>query len=194
MQLIQIMYMNFPFIGAFLLGIVGALEPCQFSNHLAAFMLTKKVITTKQIPKSEFVAFAFGKITVYWIVGVLILTFGQGLFSEAHPVFEWTHKLLGPFFIIFGLYMLNIIHLPGRSPKIVPAFTTKLVDQLREGAFYPFGMGAAVALAFCPTMFWLFFGLIAPTMISNPVGILLPPVFGMGTVIPLMIVVMAISW
>lgn len=48
MHLIQDMYINFPFIGAFLLGIIGALEPCQFSNNLATFMLNQKDITTKK--------------------------------------------------------------------------------------------------------------------------------------------------
>lgn len=193
MHLIQDMYMYFPFIGAFLLGIIGALEPCQFSNNLAAFMLTQKDITTKKIPKSEFAAFAFGKITVYWILGFLVLTFGQGLSSEAHPLFEWTHKLLAPLFIVVGLYMLNIIHLPGKSPKIVSVIITKLVNQLQESDLYPFGLGVAVALAFCPTMFWLFFGLLAPTMILNPIGILLPPVFGIGTVVPLLLVLLVLS-
>lgn len=48
-----------------------------------------------------------------------------------------------------------------------------------------FGMGVAFAVAFCPTLFWLFFGLTLPLAIASPLGFVYPAVFAVGTALPL---------
>jgi hypothetical protein len=49
-----------------------------------------------------------------------------------------------------------------------------------KGAFL---FGIAFSLGFCPTMFLIFFGTLMPLTLTTSYGFLLPPVFGIGTVI-----------
>src|SRR5699024_8432424 len=56
------------------------------------------------------------------------------------------------------------------------------------GKWGSFLMGAAFSLGFCPTMFWLFFGLLMPLTFSSSAGVFLPSLFAIGTAIPLFII------
>lgn len=49
-------------------------------------------------------------------------------------------------------------------------------------------MGAMFSIAFCPTMFVLFFLSLIPTVISTSYGLILPAVFGVATSLPILIV------
>jgi cytochrome c biogenesis protein CcdA len=42
-------------------------------------------------------------------------------------------------------------------------------------------------------MFWLFFGLAMPLMLSSSTGPLIPAVFALGTALPLMVVLLVLS-
>jgi threonine/homoserine/homoserine lactone efflux protein len=54
-------------------------------------------------------------------------------------------------------------------------------------------LGFSFSLAFCPTMFVLFFITLMPIVLSSPYGFILPSIFALGTAIPLLIVI-AIIW
>ena len=51
-------------------------------------------------------------------------------------------------------------------------------------------LGAAFAFAFCPTLFWLFFGLTIPLAITSTGGIIFPSIFAIGTALP----VLGLAW
>ncbi|RTH03425.1 cytochrome C biogenesis protein, partial [Thermus scotoductus] len=53
------------------------------------------------------------------------------------------------------------------------------------GGLGPLALGGVYGLAFCPTLFWLFFGLLLPLALASPLGFLLPGVFALGTGLPL---------
>jgi hypothetical protein len=48
-------------------------------------------------------------------------------------------------------------------------------------------MGVAFSLGFCPTMFSLFFGGVIPLALKSSYGLLLPPLFAVGTAMPLLL-------
>jgi cytochrome c-type biogenesis protein len=48
------------------------------------------------------------------------------------------------------------------------------------------------SLAFCPTMFLLFFVTLMPVVMSSAYGFILPPIFAIGTAIPLLIFIFII--
>ena len=48
-------------------------------------------------------------------------------------------------------------------------------------------MGACFAIAFCPTMFVLFFVWLMPTVVTTPYGFILPAIFGIATSVPLIV-------
>lgn len=180
-----------PMLGAVLLGMVGAFAPCQLSGNVAAFSLFGKRITTSRLFKLELMLFILGKVTIYTGLGLLIFLFGQQLSTEAIPIFQWARKLLAPLFIIIGLFQLNIL----RFRRGVNLFSNAVENMAErsQGMIRPFLLGAAFSLGFCPTMFWLFFGLLLPMMFANPVGFLLPPLFSIGTTIPLLIIFVVIT-
>jgi len=57
-----------------------------------------------------------------------------------------------------------------------------------------FVLGIIFSLAFCPTLFWLFFGMVVPLSIKSPIGIIYPLVFALGTLIPLMLMILLINF
>jgi cytochrome c-type biogenesis protein len=94
---------------------------------------------------------------------------------------------MGPLLILVGIYMLGFIKLKG---------TFKLLklskEYTHESPFASFMLGLSFSLAFCPTMFVLFFVTLMPVVLSSPYGFILPPTFALGTAIPLLIVIFII--
>ncbi len=83
--------------------------------------------------------------------------------------------------------MLGWVRLPG-------GFGMKISQMLKEktnrmkGARGTFLLGIGFSLGWCATMFSLFFGLLVPLMLSEPGGGLLPPVFALGTILPILFI------
>jgi cytochrome c-type biogenesis protein len=48
-------------------------------------------------------------------------------------------------------------------------------------------LGIAFSLGFCPTMLWIFFGLVMPVTLSSSYGYILSSVFALGTAFPLLL-------
>ncbi|RNB67526.1 hypothetical protein EDM52_22515 [Brevibacillus invocatus] len=63
-----------------------------------------------------------------------------------------------------------------------------------DGGTQSFLMGFTFSLGFCPTMFWVFFGLAVPLMLSSSIGIFVPIIFAIGTAIPLFVVLLILSF
>ena len=61
----------------------------------------------------------------------------------------------------------------------------KKVGQ-RRGVLPAYLLGVAFSFTFCPTLFWLFFGLTIPLALTSPGGLLFPGVFALGTALPVL--------
>ncbi len=181
-----------PLIGALLLGIIGAFAPCQLSGNVAAFTVFGKNLINKGTFGYNLVLFILGKIVVYSALGGIVYMFGEQLSTQAIPVFQWARKLLAPLFLLIGLFMLGWIRLPFFRTQSFLKKMEQFTDRF-HGGMQSFLLGFTFSLGFCPTMFWLFFGLAMPLMLSNSVGPLLPAVFAVGTTIPLMIVLLTFA-
>lgn len=94
---------------------------------------------------------------------------------------------MGPLLIFVGLFMLGFIkftrsfHLFKRSK-----------EYKHENPFGSFMLGFSFSLAFCLTMFILFFVTLMPVVLSSPYGFILPSIFAIGTAIPLLIFIFII--
>jgi hypothetical protein len=172
-------------IAALLLGLLGSLAPCQISANLGAITYFGQRHLQKKLSWSEIPLYLAGKIIVYSSLCGLVWLFGQSISNEAIPFFAAARKWMGPLFLVMGLFMLGVIRLPGnvgfRLSQRIDSFSKKVGGSL--GAFL---FGVAFSIAFCPTMFWLFFGLFMPMVGKSPYGIVLPSVFAIGTAIPLL--------
>lgn len=72
--------------------------------------------------------------------------------------------------------------------KFIVRLTERIQVIMKEGNLGSFLLGASFSIAFCPTMFVLFFVWLMPTVVSTSSGFALPVVFGSATSIPLLLI------
>ncbi|RSD26176.1 sulfite exporter TauE/SafE family protein [Mesobacillus subterraneus] len=178
-----------PIFASFLLGLVGALAPCQLTGNIGA--ITYYGNRSMQ-SKSQWMAIAFfilGKITVFSLLGLAVWLIGHG-FQEALPgFFSWFRKLMGPLFILIGLSLVGVF-----AFHWISRVTSRLPEWKGSGLTGSFLMGVSFSIAFCPTMFSLFFFTLMPIVLSSPYGAVLPSLFAIGTSIPLIVFAGIISY
>ncbi|SRR6266508_528408 len=179
--------LGLPAATALILGLIGALSPCQLSTNAAALAyVNRQTGGASAIPQSYGLALAYvlGKATTYTLLGALAWALGQGLNALLLPVVQGLRQMLGPALILIGLALLG--WLPWRR-TVGARLSWRLEQRIGErgGLLSAYLLGAALALAFCPTLFWLFFGLLTPLILANPGGVLFPALFAAGTAVPL---------
>jgi cytochrome c-type biogenesis protein len=177
-----------PLLFAFLLGIVGSLAPCQLTSNIGAITIYTNQSIQQGTKWSSILSFIAGKMVVFSVLGLLAVLIGRDFFQSLPVFFSIFRKSLGPIFIIIGLILLGIIKLRifdrlATLPKILP-------KNERDRSFL---MGVYFSVAFCPTMFSLFFLTLIPSAINSPVGIVMPSIFVIGTSLPLLIIVYILS-
>jgi cytochrome c-type biogenesis protein len=176
-----------PILFAFILGIVGALAPCQFTGNIGAITLYGNKSLQKGLAWSEVVFFTLGKILTFTALGLLAWSLGNEFQREITGFFPWMRKVIGPVLLLSGLFMLGIIKLRGTLTLLkIPR------DVIKEGKLGSFLMGVSFSLAFCPTMFVLFFISLMPVVVSNSYGFVLPSIFSIGTTLPLFMAIFLI--
>jgi sulfite exporter TauE/SafE len=129
-------------------------------------------------------AYTAGKVMVYTLVGSLILGLGLQLDLAAIPVAVWARKALGPLMLLIGLYLLGAFRLNIRLGQRLSRWLEARMP--REGTQGAFALGLVFSLAFCPTLFWLFFGLLIPLALASQGGWFFPGTFAVGTALPLL--------
>jgi sulfite exporter TauE/SafE len=176
--------LDLPLASAFLFGVIGAVAPCQLTTNASAMAYLSREGSRGAAGK-EAGAFLLGKILVYTLLGGLALALGAQLQRAAIPLALVTRRALGPILLLIGLSLLGAFRLRG-------GFGTRLATRLQafapgSGSARAFLMGTAFALAFCPTLFWLFFGLTVPLGLTNPLGLAFPALFAIGTSLPVLL-------
>lgn len=171
---------------ALLLGFVGAVAPCQITANVGAITYFGNRQVQQRISWWEIFFYVLGKVLVYSLLGLMFWVFGKSISNQSIPVFVYARKLVGPLLIIIGLFLIGWLKLPGnvgfRLSNAIKRFSQKIGGK--RGAFL---MGIAFSLGFCPTMFWLFFGMLMPMVLESPAGVVLPPIFAVGTAMPLLL-------
>lgn len=179
---------NIPLVSVLIFGLIGAVAPCQLSTNIAVLaFLSRRAGDSRQMWTQTF-AFVLGKMTVYLLIGGILILLGWqiGQVSRAAiPIVIFTRRAMGPLLIIVGLLMLGILQ---SRFSIGTRLSIWLEEKARErNGFMPsFLLGIAFALVFCPTLFWLFFGLTIPLAITSLGGFIFPSVFAIGTVLPVL--------
>lgn len=172
---------GFPIAFAFVLGIVGALAPCQFVGNISAITLYGNRSLQRKIVWKDVFSFIIGKVVAFTLLGLLIWLLGREIEGYLTIYFPWMRKLMGPLLIVVGLVMLGLI-----KPKWSLKLFNLMKDDKPESPFSSFLLGFSFSLAFCPTMFVLYFVSLMPVVLSSSYGFILPTVFALGTVLPLL--------
>jgi cytochrome c-type biogenesis protein len=173
-----------PMVSVFLFGLIGAVAPCQLTTNLSAMAFVSRRTGSGAMPLRLAASYTAGKALVYTLVGGIIIFLGLRLDSAAVPVVVAARRVLGPLLILMGLIFLGAIRWPFEAGGRLRHWLEARLPQ--EGAWGAFLMGLAFSVAFCPTLFWLFFGLTIPLGLRSTIGWSYPAVFALGTAAPLL--------
>lgn len=181
-------YDHSPIFIALLLGLIGAVAPCQLTGNISAITLYGNRTIQMNNSWGVITSFIIGKVIVYSAIGLLAWFFGQSFETKMTEYFPLFRKIIGPLLIITGLVLLGFLKF-----QFLDRLTLHIPESLKKGKVGSFLLGASFAIAFCPTMFVLFFIWLMPTVISTSYGLVLPAIFGVATSIPL-IIILGLIW
>lgn len=182
---------NIPLLSGFLLGLLSSISPCTLAANVGAIAyITKDIKAPKNILLNG-LFYTLGRALSYSLLGLLIY-FGVESFSLSNIFQGWGVLVVGPFFIILGLIMLNLLKLRLRAGKKWFEAINKWLSK--KGYIGSLLLGMILALAFCPYSGIIFFGVLVPIIFSSSEGYLLPIVFAFGTGLPVMIFAFVIAF
>jgi cytochrome c-type biogenesis protein len=98
-------------------------------------------------------------------------------------------KAIGPLIILVGLFLAGALKM-----RLLERILGRIPVKMGRGKIGSFLMGASFSIAFCPTMFVLFFVSLMPVVLASPSGIILPSIFGIATSIPLLIILLIMAY
>ncbi len=169
-----------PLLFAFLLGLVGATAPCQFTGNMGAITIFCNNSLQNKIPWTNIILFILGKIVVFSALGLIVWLIGTEIQGKFTLFIPWLRKFIGPLLILIGLFMIGLIKIRWNIKMIT------IPNKIKNTKLGSFLLGVTFTLAFCPTMFILFFVTLMPVVLSTSYGAVLPAVFGLGTSLPLL--------
>lgn len=173
-----------PILTAFLLGVLASISPCPLAVNIAAVaFISREVKTAKHTLLSGF-SYTLGRGVSYTLLAILVYV-GLSVFQVSSIFQGWGDKVLGPVLIMIGLLMLGVIKIsfPGGGEKI----ERMKIQLAKKGYVGSFFLGMLFALAFCPYSGVLFFGVLIPLILQSGEGLLLAPIFALGTGLPVII-------
>ncbi len=183
---------NIPLLTAFLVGILTSISPCPLATNITAVAYISKQLKSTKKTIFNGLFYTLGRIITYTLLSLLI-SLGISSFQIANIFQTWGDKVLGPILIFLGLIMLDVIKL---KIQLKNERVEKLKEKLsQQGCWGSTLLGALFALAFCPYSGVLFFGVLIPLILKSSFSVLLAPVFGLGTGLPVIIfsVLIAVS-
>lgn len=174
---------NVPIISALLLGFIGATSPCQLSTNAGALAYIARGAGSRAVVVRHAGAYLLGKVLVYTVLGTAVLLAGRGVSQELIPVIVTARKVLGPFMVVLGLFLLGLLPLRFSVGHRLSGWLEARAGTGARGAFV---LGVAFSFAFCPSLFLLFFAVTMPLALRSPVGVTFPGIFALGTTLPLL--------
>lgn len=175
---------NIPILAAFLLGILTSISPCPLATNITAIAYISKEIKTIKNTLLNGLFYTLGRSISYTLLATLIY-FGISSFSISSIFQGWGDKVLGPVLIIIGLIMFGIIKINfGKGGEKAEKIKLWLSQKGFIGSFL---LGMLFALAFCPYSGVLFFGALIPLVLKSAESLLLPPIFALGTGLPVIL-------
>lgn len=175
-------FADVPLIFALLMGIIGAVAPCQLTGNMSAITFYGNRTVQLKADWVEILFFIAGKVAVFSTLGLLAWLFGQSFETKVTDYFPLFRKVIGPLIIMTGLVLIGVLKL-----GFLQRITMRIPMKLRDVKLGSFLLGASFSLAFCPTMFVIFFLWLMPVVVTTSYGFFLPAVFGIATSLPLLL-------
>jgi len=136
---------NIPIIAAFFIGLMNAISPCPMAANITAVAYISKRIDNNKHTLIVGLLYTFGRMFTYVILASLIVWFGLNTQITSLTFQKYGDKIMGPFLIILGLVMLDVIKFSFiKNSKAFNTFKEKLADKGYWGSFM---LGAVLAVA-----------------------------------------------
>lgn len=182
---------NLPMLTAFLLGILTSISPCPLATNITAIAFISKDIKTPKYTIFSGIFYTLGRGISYTLLATLIY-FGISSFSISSIFQGWGDKVLGPILIIIGLIMFGAIKINFKGDN-------ERMGEIKawlagKGYLGSLALGILFAFAFCPYSGVLFFGVLIPLVLKSASGLFLPPLFALGTGLPVIIFAILIAY
>jgi len=178
-----------PIVSALVLGLLTAISPCPMATNITAIGFISKDIGNKNRVFYNGLMYTLGRTFAYTALAI-ILYLGADQFRISGLFQQYGGKIIGPFLVVIGIFMLGIFKLN------FPAFN-RISERFQQRSRYNywdvFLLGVLFALAFCPYSGVLYFGMLIPLTISTS-GLHLPVVFALATGIPVIIFAWLIAY
>lgn len=175
---------NIPLLSAFLIGLLTSISPCPLATNITAIAYISKDIKKPKNTILNGLFYTLGRAISYSLLATLIY-FGLSTFKVSRLFQGWGDKVLGPILIILGLIMLDVIKINIKtSNQYVEKFKLWIATKGYLGALL---LGMLFAFAFCPYSGVLFFGVLIPLILKSKEALLLPPLFAIGTGLPVIL-------
>jgi len=175
-----------PLVAAFFIGLVMTFSPCPLATNITAIAFISKKIGDNRHTLLVGTLYALGRMVAYIGLTALIVNAGLNIQSISLFLQEYGEKLIGPFLVIMGILMLEIVDIPSIGGQ---GWLQKIELYLGEkGYLGGFLLGVIFALALCPFAAVLFFGMLIPIALKTGDAIFVPAVFGIATALPVIII------
>lgn len=172
---------NFPLLTALTLGIMTSISPCPLATNITAIAYISKNIKSPRRTLASGLAYTLGRAVSYTLLATLIY-FGLSSFEVAKIFQGWGDKVLGITLILISLVMFGVIQIKlGLNSQKIEEIKQWLASKGYVGALL---LGILFALAFCPYSGVLFFGVLIPLVLKSAESLFLPPLFALGTGLP----------
>ena len=167
-----------PILTALFLGIMSGLGPCTMATNIAAIAYIGQRLTNRKFALFASLLYSLGRMVTYTLLGILIIGIGMEVPAIRNFLEDMGTYVLGPLLLIAGILMLLAHKISFGGGGRMAVLGKKFADRGLWGSFI---MGVIFALAFCPYSAVLFFAVLMPMALTVDAGILLPPMFGIGS-------------
>ncbi len=189
-----------PLLTAFLLGLMTIISPCPFCSNITAIGYICKDISSRRRILLNGIMYASGKIFIYTLLS-LVFILGAQITGIQHFFETYGEPALGPFLILCGLFMLvgghhEQHHDHEHNHGIGHRVTGNKWLTAHGSWLTAFFLGVIFSLAFCPYSGVMYFGMLIPMTMSQPLAWswMMPMVYGLGTGLPVIIIAWLLAY
>ncbi|MFA5648628.1 MAG: aromatic aminobenezylarsenical efflux permease ArsG family transporter [Bacteroidales bacterium] len=180
---------QFPVFTAFLLGLMTAISPCPLATNITAIGYISKDIDNRNKIFINGLLYTLGRVISYSILGIILIAIlkqGASIYKVQKLVSAYGEMFIGPFLIVVGVLMLDVIELNFSTSGRLSASAEQKANK--GGVWSVLLLGIVFALAFCPYSGVLYFGGLIPLSVTAQMGYFLPIVFAFATGLPVVII------
>jgi cytochrome c biogenesis protein CcdA len=149
-------------------------------TNITAVAYISQRLTDRRFALLASLLYSLGRMVSYTLLGIIIIGIGTEVPAIRNFLEDAGTYVLGPLLLIAGILMLVSHKISFGGGGRMAALGKRFAERGLWGSFI---MGIIFALAFCPYSATLFFAVLAAA-ITIDIGILMPPMFGIGSGLP----------